>query len=58
MAQVVRAAAGGRARPGHAPSEERLRELTEEVAAGSYEIPPEQLAEALLRAMGPPARQG
>lgn len=58
LTQIVRAAGGGRARSGPAPSPERLRELARQVAAGSYRVPPDRVAEALLRALGPPARRG
>jgi hypothetical protein len=49
-----RADRGERARPSLRPSEERLRELTEKVAAGRYRVPPEAVAEAVLRAWGAP----
>jgi hypothetical protein len=49
--QLVRAAAGGRARRGPAPEPARLRELTEAIRSGEYHVPPERLADAMLRAV-------
>ena len=45
---VVRAAAGGRARPGPPPSQERLRELSKLIAERRYRVPPEEIARAFL----------
>jgi hypothetical protein len=43
---------GARAKPGAAPSPERLRELADAVRARSYRVPPERIAAALLGARG------
>jgi anti-sigma28 factor (negative regulator of flagellin synthesis) len=39
-----------RARPGLGPSPGRLRLLREQLAAGTYEVSPERLAEAMIAA--------
>ena len=52
LSHLVRAASGGRARAGAAPSPERLRELAREIAARRYRVPPEEIAKALLRGRG------
>jgi Anti-sigma-28 factor, FlgM len=49
--QLVRAAAGGRARPAPVPEPARLRELARAVERGEYDVPAERLADALLEAM-------
>jgi anti-sigma28 factor (negative regulator of flagellin synthesis) len=56
--QLVRAAAGGRARSAPAPKPDRLEELGRAIERGEYRVPPERLADALLQAMreGPAPR--
>ena len=56
--QLVRAAAGGRARSAPPPDPARLEELGRAIERGEYRVPPERLADALLRALreGPPPR--
>jgi hypothetical protein len=56
LSHLVRAASGGRARPGPPPSPERLRELAAAIAERRYRVPPEEIAKALLK--GPGGRRG
>lgn len=49
VAHVARAASGARARPGRAPEARRLERLAHEVAQGTYRVPPDHVAEAMLR---------
>ena len=49
---LTHAESGSRARPGPAPSPERLRELSDAIRARSYRVPPDRVAAALLGARG------
>jgi anti-sigma28 factor (negative regulator of flagellin synthesis) len=55
LSTLIPAQPGARARPGLPPSAERLRELKEAVRSGTYRVPPEVVAAALLRTLGAPA---
>ena len=52
LSRLIPADPGARARPGLPPSPERLRELEQAVRSGSYTVPPELVAEALLQSLG------
>jgi hypothetical protein len=54
LSQLVRAAAGGRARDAPPPEPARLRELARAVERGEYDVPPHRLADAVLRAFRDP----
>ena len=60
LPQLLRAAAGGRARQAPAPPAERLHELSRAVSSGSYRPAPQAVAEAMLRTArrGRRARRG
>ncbi|MFN2615678.1 MAG: hypothetical protein ABR581_00985 [Thermoleophilaceae bacterium] len=51
LTQLVRAAAGGRARGAEPPDPERLRRLARAVERGEYQVPEDRVADALLRAV-------
>ena len=55
LSTLIPAAPGARARPALPPSVERLRELKDSVRSGAYSVPPEVLAEAVLRTLASPA---
>jgi hypothetical protein len=48
LAHLARVVSGARARPGPPPPPERLERLARQVHAGSYRVPPERIAEAML----------
>jgi hypothetical protein len=48
---LIPADPGARSRPGLPPSAERLGELKEAVRSGAYRVPPEVVAQAVLRTL-------
>jgi hypothetical protein len=48
LAHLARVVSGARARPGPPPAPERLERLARQICAGSYRVPPERIADAML----------